>query len=243
MVIAIAGHRLADGLGGLARPLPGDELTYDIVREGAERVTVRIDRQAAYPLLVDGWGNLVFVVSLAALATALYVRRPEEPSTTPLLITAAGLLGSTLSFVAGVPALALATGGPVLWLYNACIIGVYSIAWGAGLAFAVQLPRDDVLSRARASRARGGLRCSTGDHAGVDGRGRGVRTERSALVRSRVRRHDGDGRGKSGDRRGTGCSRVPAQSRRIDPEQAAMGGWRQRRRRVCSASSAGIYRS
>ena len=87
------------------------------------RVTVRLDRVDPYPLLVAGWGNLLFVFALAGLATALYLRRPEEPATTPLLIAAAGLLGSTLAFVTGMPALALATGGPVLWLYNLSMIG------------------------------------------------------------------------------------------------------------------------
>ena len=89
-----------------------------------------------------GWGNLVFVFALAGLATALFLRRPEEPSTTPLLIAGAGLLGSTLAFTAGIPALALATGGPVLWLYNLSVIGVYS-PWGPVLAFGLQLFRDD----------------------------------------------------------------------------------------------------
>jgi signal transduction histidine kinase len=143
VVTRIAGHRLADGLGGLARPQAGEEIAYDIARDGTTRVTVRVDRTDPYPLLVAGWGNLVFVFALAGLAAALFLRRPEEPSTTPLLIGAAGLLGSTLSFVAGIPALALATGGPVLWLYNLCVIGVYSLAWGAGLAFTLQLPQDD----------------------------------------------------------------------------------------------------
>jgi signal transduction histidine kinase len=139
VVTTIAGHRLADGLGGLARPEPGEELTYQVLREGARPLTLRIDRADPYPLLAAGWGNLLFVFALAGLATALYLRRPEEPATTPLLITAAGLLGSTLAFGAGLPALALATGGPVLWLYNLSVIGAYAIAWGASLAFALQL--------------------------------------------------------------------------------------------------------
>jgi signal transduction histidine kinase len=143
VVAKIGGQRLADGLGGLPRPSLGEEVAYDLVRDGTTLVTVRLERQDPYPLLLNGWGNLVFVVALAALATALYLRRPEEPATTPLLICAASLLGSTLAFVAGLPALALATGGPVLWLYNLCVIGVYSLAWGGGLAFALQLPRDD----------------------------------------------------------------------------------------------------
>jgi len=143
LVTRIAGHRLAEGLGGLARPVPGDQLGYDVVRNGIEQVQVQVEQVDSYPLLAAGWGNLVFVVALAALASALYLRRPDEPATTPLLITAAGLLGSTLAHEAGLPALALATGGPQLWLYNLNIIVVYTIAWGAALAFALELPGDD----------------------------------------------------------------------------------------------------
>ena len=140
VVTTIAGRRLADGLGGLARPAPDQEVGYEVVREAAaQRLTVDVDRADPYPLLAAGWGNLLFVFALAGLATALYLRRPEEPATTPLLIAGAGLLGSTLAFVAGVPALALATGGPVLWLYNLSVIGAYVVAWGATLAFGLQL--------------------------------------------------------------------------------------------------------
>jgi signal transduction histidine kinase len=149
VVTEIAGHRLADGLGGLARPQLGEEIAYDVMRDGTAQVTVRVDRTDPYPLLVAGWGNLVFVFALAALATALFLRRPEEPSTTPLLLAGAGLLGSTLAFVTGIPALALATGGPAFWLYNLCVIGVYSLAWGPALAFGLLLPRDDPALRPR----------------------------------------------------------------------------------------------
>ncbi|HJQ88121.1 MAG TPA: sensor histidine kinase [Propionibacteriaceae bacterium] len=150
LVIGIAAQRLANGLGYLARPQFGQEIPYDIVRAATTiRVTVGVDRTDPYPLLAAGWGNLVFVLALAGLATALFLRRPEEPSTTPLLLAGAGLLGSTLAFVAGIPALALATGGPVLWLYSLCVIAVYSFAWGPALAFALQLPRDDPALRPR----------------------------------------------------------------------------------------------
>jgi signal transduction histidine kinase len=90
-----------------------------------------------WPLVDAAWGNLVFVIALAGLAVALYLRRPEEPSTGPLLVLGAGLLGSTLVVVAGLPALALATGGPQLWLFHVNTIGVYSVAWGALLAFSL----------------------------------------------------------------------------------------------------------
>ena len=89
------------------------------------------------------WGNLIFVVALAVLAGALYLRRPDEPATTPLLVAAAAFLGSTLAFVPGLPALALATGGPLLWLYNINIVGVYAVAWGALLAFGCGSAEDE----------------------------------------------------------------------------------------------------
>ena len=139
VVTEIAGHRLADGLGGLARPQLGDELAYDVTRDGTARVTVRVNRTTRTRSWWPG-GNLVFVFALAGLATALFLRRPEEPSTTPMLI-AGWLLGSTLAFTAGIPALTLATGGPALWLYNLSVVGVYSLAWGPVLAFGLQLFR------------------------------------------------------------------------------------------------------
>ena len=55
VVTQIAGHRLADGLGGLARPQAGEEIAYDIARDGTTRVTVRVDRTDPYPLLVARW--------------------------------------------------------------------------------------------------------------------------------------------------------------------------------------------
>ncbi len=112
-VTAIADHKLADGLGGVTQPRLGDRLTYEVVRDGVEQpIVVPMRRPDLDPLLDSGWGNLVFVIALAGLAVALYLRRPEEPATTPLLVLAAGLLGSTLTVVAGLPALALVTGGP-----------------------------------------------------------------------------------------------------------------------------------
>jgi signal transduction histidine kinase len=142
LVIAIAGHRLADGLGGLERPGTGDTLTYDVVRDGVTQVAVRMEQPDPYPLLNEGWGNLIFVFALAGLAIALYLRRPDEPATKPLLILAAGLLGSTLTVVAGLPVLALATAGPDLWLFHLNVVGAYSVAWGAALAFTLLFVPD-----------------------------------------------------------------------------------------------------
>ncbi|MEW1846459.1 hypothetical protein AB0392_51610, partial [Nonomuraea angiospora] len=137
LVTGVAGHRLADGLGVVPRPRPGTTLVYDVVRERPATVAVRVGRPDPYPLLVAGWGDLVFVLALAGLAVALYLRRPEEPATAPLLVLAAGLLGSTLTVTAGLPVLALATGGAQVWLFHLNTIVAYSISWGGLLAFTV----------------------------------------------------------------------------------------------------------
>ena len=62
-------------------------------------------------------------------------------------MVAGGLLGSTLAVVAGVAPLAMATGGPVLWLYDLNTIGGYAVAWGALPVFALLLPGDRPVSR------------------------------------------------------------------------------------------------
>ncbi len=148
VVTGIGGVRLADGLGGLDPPRLGETVGYDIAGAGAP-AAVLISRPDTNALLRDGWGDLVFVVALAALAAALYLRRPDEPATTPLLIAAAGLLGSTLAVVAALPALALATGGPVLWLFHLNTIAAYSIAWGAVVAVSIRFTVDHPWLRGR----------------------------------------------------------------------------------------------
>ncbi|MFI6317438.1 sensor histidine kinase [Nonomuraea sp. NPDC050556] len=132
LVTGVAGRRLADGLGTVQPPAPGTTLAY----EAGRTVAVRAERSDPAPMLVESWGNLVFVLALAGLAAALYLRRPDEPAAAPLLVLSAGLLGSTLTVTAGLPALALATGGPQLWLFHLNAVVSYSVAWGALLAFA-----------------------------------------------------------------------------------------------------------
>lgn len=79
------------------------------------------------------------MLALGGLALALYVRRPDEPATSALLVGASGLFGSTLVVVAGLPVLALATGGPTLWLFHLATSGVYLAGWGGMVAMALLL--------------------------------------------------------------------------------------------------------
>ena len=128
VVNAIAGHPLIDPPGGVARPSAGDVLPYTV--DGTERPVIML-RPDPRVLLRDGWGNLVFVLALGGLALALYLRRPEEPATSALLVGASGLFGSTLVVVAGLPVLAIATGGPLLWLFHLSTSGS---TWPGGAA-------------------------------------------------------------------------------------------------------------
>ena len=146
MVTAVAGHPLTDPPGGVARPSAGDVLPYTV--DGADRPVTML-RPEPRVLLLDGWGNLVFVLALGGLALALYVRRPEEPATSALLVGASGLFGSTLVVVAGLPVLALATGGPMLWLFHLATSAVYLAGWGGMVAMALLLtPEHPWLRRA-----------------------------------------------------------------------------------------------
>ena len=140
LVATIGDVRLSHGLGGLTPPREGDVLPYGIVRNGAARtVQVTMARPDVVALVGAGWGDLVFVVAFGALGLALYLRRRDEPATGPLLVLAAGLFGSTLVVVAGLPALALAVGGPRLVLFHLCSLAVYSTAWGGLAAFSLAL--------------------------------------------------------------------------------------------------------
>ncbi|MFI6481735.1 sensor histidine kinase [Nonomuraea sp. NPDC050663] len=147
LVTGVAGRPLSEAPGTIEPPREGRVVPYDVIRDGSRTVAVRIGRSDPSPLLLQGWGNLVFVLALAALAVALRLRRPEEPATAPLLVFASGLLGSTITVAAGLPALTLATGGPYLWLFHLNAIVAYSISWGGLLAFVIVFTARRPLSR------------------------------------------------------------------------------------------------
>ena len=72
----------------------------------------------------------------------------QEPAVGPLLVAAAALFGSTLSVVAGLPALALAVGGPPVWTFEISTVAIYSLAWGAVIATSLTfVPGHPWLSR------------------------------------------------------------------------------------------------
>ena len=68
---------------------------------GYARVSTKQQDLSPAVLSLDGWGDLIFVLALSALALALYASRPEEPATTVLLVGDAGLANTTVIVVAG----------------------------------------------------------------------------------------------------------------------------------------------
>ena len=139
VVTAIAGHRLTERPGGVPQPTVGQSLEYDL--NGAVR-QVAMERPGPAVMIRNGWGDLIFVLALAGLAVALYWRRPEEPATGALPVGAAGLFSSPVLVVAGMPTLALATGGPLLWLFHLGTFPVYAVGWGGMVAMAMLLVPD-----------------------------------------------------------------------------------------------------
>ena len=136
VVMAVAGHRLTEPPGGVPQPTVGQPLPYQV--NGVVR-SVPMQRPSPVVMIKDGWGNLIFVFALAGLALALYWRRPEEPPTAALLVGAAGLFSSTVVVVANLPTLALATGGPLLWLFHLGTFPVYAVGWGGMVAMSLLL--------------------------------------------------------------------------------------------------------
>jgi signal transduction histidine kinase len=136
VVTAVAGHRLTEPPGGVPQPTVGQSLPYQV--NGVVR-PVPMQRPSPVVMIKDGWGNLIFVFALAGLALALYWRRPEEPATAALLVGAAGLFSSTVVVVANLPTLALATGGPLLWLFHLGTFPVYAVGWGGMVAMSLLL--------------------------------------------------------------------------------------------------------
>lgn len=108
-----------------------------------------------HPLALRFWhaaGTLVFVASLFGLSGYALSRRRHDPAAGSSLVFSAALLGSTVVTVIGLPPSA-AFDGPMRWLFAVNVGFVYSLAWGAMTAWALQFPTP-LSSRLAGSRVR-----------------------------------------------------------------------------------------
>jgi signal transduction histidine kinase len=134
--------------GGAAAPHwhDGEQITYTVMRDG-HRIDVHITL-GAYPLgwilRNGGWLYLVDVVPLALIASYIFVRRPRERLTAPLLLFAAGGLAlNTESQALGVIDV---TSPATFWLYIILNASVLSLGLSSALHFALTFPRPHALT-------------------------------------------------------------------------------------------------
>ncbi|MBD0292644.1 MAG: sensor histidine kinase [Jiangellaceae bacterium] len=138
LVTAVDGRAL--GTGPAADWTTGQTLDYTVVRDAGETtVPVRLHEPDLLARFAPAWSTLLFIASLLAVSTYVALRR-RGPATNALLVLAAGLAGSTLPTLLGLPVVGMFQ--PLQrWLYLLEVIGVYLSAWTAGLAFALLFPR------------------------------------------------------------------------------------------------------
>lgn len=132
-------------------PFPaGTLVTHAAAADGTARYELQPgDRILELPLAANrgalverAWqagGTLLFVGTLFGLCGYAVSRRPHDAAAGSNLVFSAALLGSTVSTVVGLPPSA-AFEGLVRWLFVLNVGFVYSLAWGAMLAWALQFP-------------------------------------------------------------------------------------------------------
>jgi hypothetical protein len=132
-------------------PLPSGTLVSDArLADGGAQYTVQpgsriLDLPVAAdrsPLGLRLWhagGTLLFVGSLFGLCGYALSRRPQDRAAGSNLAYSAALLGSTVVTVVGLPPTS-AFDGPIRWLFAFNVGFVYTLAWGAMVAWALQFP-------------------------------------------------------------------------------------------------------
>lgn len=145
-------------------PLPAGTLVVDAqaVPDGVRYLAQPGDRAFGLELSLDRrplglrlWhtaGTLLFVTALFGLCGYALSRRRHDAAAGSGVVYSSALLGSTLVTVIGLPPSA-AFDGPARWLFVANVGFVYSLAWGAMAAWAVQFPTP-LLRRLGGVRAR-----------------------------------------------------------------------------------------
>ena len=145
LVVAVDGRSLEAWLGdttdgSVVRPAVADPIPYEIVRDGApQAVEVTWAVPAIGATLLEGWSVVAFSVAVAALAAFVYVRRPDEPAATALVLGACGAAGSSVPWFMGTTVSDVVEGAPFL-LHSLVTGPLYMVLWPAGLHLALAFP-------------------------------------------------------------------------------------------------------
>jgi two-component system NarL family sensor kinase len=139
-VLAIDHVLLVGQTPGGAAVLPGDSLTYQLIR-GGEVVEVEVTTRP-FPLfhkLLDGWPTVLVVAILAVISVTIYVVRPGEPAARAALV-AAGLTAVTTAGATFFPLQALdLVAGDQFWRWFTGEAS-FVLLWSAMLHFALAFP-------------------------------------------------------------------------------------------------------
>lgn len=130
--------------GGCAALQAGDVIVA-AARQPGEVAYALVEGRAVEPLgrprlaeaVAASWSFLVLTGALAAVAGYAFIRRRTDPAVPHLMMFAGALLASSSVTLLGLPAAAVDTA----WagLYLAFVVGVYTVAWSALVAFALRL--------------------------------------------------------------------------------------------------------
>jgi signal transduction histidine kinase len=145
LVVAVDGRLLETWLGdatdtAAARPATTQPMPYDLVRVG-EPMAVEITWTliAIGATLLAGWSVVLFSVSVAGLAAFVYVRRPDEPAATALVLGACAAAGSSVPWFLGTTVSDIVEGSPFV-LHSLVTGPLYMLLWPAGLHLALVFP-------------------------------------------------------------------------------------------------------
>jgi hypothetical protein len=147
LVIAVAGRRMEFWVQALflpSTPRPhwqfGQTVTYTLVRNERQLdVAVALGRYPIGMMVAKNWSSLVFYL-IAQLVTAYVLfRRPYDGAAQALFILCWSL-ASSMTWLLGLQIHDL-VGGIGFWLFSATAIGVWYLAWGAGLHFVLVFPQ------------------------------------------------------------------------------------------------------
>lgn len=124
----------------------GERLTYTVVHNGhAAPLTVTLIRYPIVPVLQVIWGPTTFVLVFALVAFYIFVRRPRERLTSPLLVAAVALCCVQIgSFTVGVTSL---LDGTAWWLFALTTIGIDGLFLAALLHTVLLFPQPHPLTR------------------------------------------------------------------------------------------------
>jgi membrane-bound acyltransferase YfiQ involved in biofilm formation len=129
LIIALAAFALFGGLAWLRLSSPA---------EGVARSR----------LLTQGWGVILFVLSLQAIGAFVLFKRPSDPAARALFLGTCGRLASAV-WIFALPEHDLAN-GIGLMAYQIATFSGWMLMWSAGLHFALLFPRaNPILERHR----------------------------------------------------------------------------------------------